>query len=94
MKLWTKKTQATVQKTLTSQSHMAPTHLEKLILELLSMQRSVFVGVLWPASVGPSTVLAVSASSSVEAQTRSLQIVMRLFRYQENWEQDIFKIHY
>uniref|UniRef100_A0A3Q7FXQ2 Uncharacterized protein n=1 Tax=Solanum lycopersicum TaxID=4081 RepID=A0A3Q7FXQ2_SOLLC len=49
-----------VQKTLTSQSHMAPTHLEKLILELLSMQRSVFVGVLWTASLGPSTVLAIS----------------------------------
>lgn len=94
---------------------MAPTHLEKLILELLSMQRSVFFGVLWPASVGPSTVLAVSgfltlgelgglgrhlwaieattclsnspslsASSSVEAQTRSLQILWG-YSAKRNW---------
>lgn len=39
---------------------MAPTHLEKLILELLSMQRSVVFGVQWPVSLWPSTVLAVS----------------------------------
>lgn len=93
---------------------MAPTHLEKLILELLSMQRSVFFGVQWTVSVGPSTVLAIggflilgelgglgrhlwaieattclsnspslSASSSVDAQTRSLQIIYKAIQVRE-----------